>query len=312
MTKCKGSNEDGSICGRHAVYKSEYCKVHQDQDSSVNLCIGKSPAGKPCSRLALEGFLFCRQHRVQIADLEKLQCPRGCGLLTYKLLGNKGGYYVCKECKGSALNAKMMETRLSEHVGTLNELLESGEECSLKCPNCERKMLEFRVAYVIEGGGGGFGGGGIPTGGGGAGIILGIVLIAVVVAAAEASKSKSGVAEYDQTTGETMLIDGCRECGTFWFDGNELSIARQSVSIEGRSPADVARIEARIEAENKAREETRARFTAGGRGRAANTTCLHIDEKNGKKCRRVTFRSTEYCYMHQPKPKFSGDSMPLW
>ena len=127
MTKCKGSNEDGSICGRHAVYKSEYCKVHQDQDSSVKLCMGKSPAGKPCSRLALEGLLFCRQHRVQIADLEKLQCPRGCGLLSYKLVGNKGGYYVCKECKGSALNAKMMETRLSEHVETLNEALESGE-----------------------------------------------------------------------------------------------------------------------------------------------------------------------------------------
>jgi len=279
------------------MYKSEYCKDHQDQDPSLKLCMGKSSAGKSCSRLALEGLLFCRQHRTQIADIEKLQCPRGCGLLTYKLLGNKGGYYVCKECKGSALNAKMMETRLSEHVGTLNELLESGEECSLKCPNCERKMLEFRVAYVIEGGGGGFGGGGIPTGGGGAGIILGIVLIAVVVAAAEASKSKSGGAEYDQTLGETMLIDGCRECGTFWFDGNELSIARQSSSIEGTSPADLAR----IEAENKEREEARARITAGGQGRAANTTCLHIDEKNGKKCRRVTYRSTEYCYMHQPK-----------
>ena len=276
------------------MYKSEYCKGHQDQDSSVNLCMGKSPAGKPCSRLALEGFLFCRQHRVQIADLEKLQCPRGCGLLTYKLLGNKGGYYVCKECKGSALNAKMMETRLSEHVGTLNELLESGEECSLKCPNCESKMLEFRVAYVIEGGGGGNWGGGIPTGGGGAGIILGIVLIAVVVAAAEASKSKSGDGEYDQTTRETMLIDGCRECGTFWFDGNELSIARQSVSIVGRSPADFAR----IEAEEKEKEEARA-LARDSRGRATNTTCLHIDEKNGKKCRRVTFRRTEYCYMHQ-------------
>lgn len=276
------------------MYKSEYCKGHQVQDSSVNLCMGKSPAGKPCSRLALEGFLFCRQHRVQIADLEKLQCPRGCGLLTYKLLGNKGGYYVCKECKGSALNAKMMETRLSEHVGTLNELLESGEECSLKCPNCERKMLEFRVAYVIEGGGVGGGGHHIGGGGAGAGIILGIVLIAVIVAASEASKSKSGGAEYDQTTRETMLIDGCRECGTFWFDGNELSIARQSVSIEGRSPADFAR----IEAEEKEKEEARA-LARDSRGRAANTTCLHIDEKNGKKCRRVTFRRTEYCYMHQ-------------
>jgi len=283
------------------MYKSEYCKDHQDQDSSVKLCMGKSPAGKPCSRLALEGLLFCRQHRVQIADLEKLQCPRGCGLLSYKLIDNKGGYYVCKECSGSALDAKSMETRLSDHVEGLNALLEGGEECSLKCPNCERKMLEFRVAYVIEGGGGGFGGGGIPTGGGGAGLLLGIVLVAVVVAAAEASKSKSGGTEYDQTIGETMLIDGCRECGTFWFDGNELSIARQSSSIEGRSPADLARIEAKNKEREEAREEARARFTAGGRGRAANTTCLHIDEKNGKKCRRVTFRSTEYCYKHQPE-----------
>ena len=278
------------------MYKSEYCKDHQDQDSSVKLCMGKSPAGKPCSRLALEGLLFCRQHRVQIADLEKLQCPRGCGLLSYKLVGNKGGYYVCKECKGSALNAKMMETRLSEHVETLNEALESGEECSLKCPNCEREMLEFRVAYVIEGGGGpGHVGNLGQMGGGGAAIIAGIVLISVIAAAAAASQRKSGGTEYDQTTGETMLVDGCRECGTFWFDGNELSIARQSVSIEGTSPADVAR----IEAENRERGEARARFTAGRRGRAVNTTCLHIDEMNGKKCRRVTFRRTEYCYMHQ-------------
>ena len=277
------------------MYKSEYCKDHQDQDSSVKLCMGKSPAGKPCSRLALEGLLFCRQHRVQIADLEKLQCPRGCGLLTYKLLGNKGGYYVCKECKGSALNAKMMETRLSEHVETLNEALESGEECSLKCPNCEREMLEFRVAYVIEGGGGpGHVGNLGQMGGGGAAIIAGIVLISVIAAAAAASQRKSGGTEYDQTTGETMLVDGCRECGTFWFDGNELSIARQSVSIEGRSPADFAR----IEAEEKEKEEARA-LARDSRGRAANTTCLHIDEKNGKKCRRVTFRRTEYCYMHQ-------------
>ena len=301
MTKCKGLSEDGSVCGRHAMYKSGYCKDHQDQDSSVKLCMGKSPAGKPCSRLALKGLLFCRQHRVQIADLEKLQCPRGCGLLSYKWIDNKGGYYICKECRGTALDAKSMETRLSKHVEGLNELLDNGEECSLKCPNCEIEMLEFRVAYVIEGGGPPghlhLGGGG----GAGAGIILGIVLIAAVAAAAEASKPKSGGAEYDQTLGETMLVDGCRECGTFWFDGNELSIARQSVSIEGTSPADMARIEARIEAEKEEREEARARFRERGGGRSVNTTCLHIDEKNGKKCRRVTFRSTEYCYKHQSK-----------
>ena len=29
--------------------------------------------------------------------------------------------------------------------------------------------------------------------------------------------------------------------------------------------------------------------------------CLHIDKSSGKKCKRMTYRSTEHCYMHQPK-----------
>ena len=147
-------------------------------------------------------------------------------------------------------------------------------------------MLQIRVAYKLpEGGSGNIGSLG---GGGAAGLLLGIAVIAVVAASAESSKSKKG---------KRMVIDGCRDCGTFWFDAKEMRTIKQSTSVEGTSPADLAR----IEAENKEREEARARITAGGQGRAANTTCLHIDEKNGKKCRRVTFRSTEHCYMHQPK-----------
>ena len=292
MAKCKGIDENGEVCGRPAMYNSDYCKNHRTQDPTVSICMGKNPAGKPCSRMALDGLLFCRQHRTQIADIEKLQCPRGCGQLTYRLV-DKSGYYVCQECKGAMLDAKSMETRLSKHADTLNELLESGEVCSLKCPRCEALMLEIRVAYEIpEGGGGGMhlGGGGLHPGA----LVAGIAIIAIISIASAAAKSASKPKEnYDESIGETMVIDGCRDCGAFWFDASEMKIVKQSTSIEGITAAGIARMEAEIAEKKASRERMRAR--------SENTNCLHVDDKTGKKCRRVNFRSTGYCYRHQPK-----------
>jgi len=57
----------------------------------------------------------------------------------------------------------------------------------------------------------------------------------------------------------------------------------------------LASIEAEIVESERREEEARVE------GRSTNTHCLHIDKLNGKNCRRVTYRSTEYCYMHQPK-----------
>ncbi len=81
-----------------------------------------------------------------------------------------------------------------------------------------------------------------------------------------------------------MVIDGCRDCGTFWFDARELKNVKQSTSVEG---AEVARISAESGEKNI--------------GSYAIGNCLHIDDLTGKKCRRVTFRGTQYCYKHQPK-----------
>ena len=251
--------------------------------------------GKPCTREAMTGLLFCRAHRAQLADIEKLQCPRGCGQLTLRL-SNNSRYFHCRKCKGALLDAKILETKLSERADMLNELLENGEECSLRCPRCEGLMLEIRVVYEMpKGGGGGLGNIG-PVGHPGAliGILLIVVVVAAISAAAE-SKKKRSEDENDEFTGPNMVIDGCRDCGTFWFDADEMQIVKQSLSITGTTKEELVRIEAEV----KEKEEVRA--SARGSGRAANTTCLHIDEKNGKKCRRVTFRSTEYCYMHQPK-----------
>ena len=257
------------------MYKSDYCKGHRTQDPSVSICIGKMGDGRPCFREAMTGALFCKGHRTQLGDIEKLQCPRGCGQLTYRL-EYKNGYYACQKCKGTMLDAKSVENKLSKHAETLKDLLENGEECSLKCPRCEALMLEIRVVYEIPQGGGGGGLGGL--GGGGGAILLGAIIIVAIAAAAESSKSKEN----------RVVIDGCRDCGTFWFDASEMSTVKQSTSVEG-------------EDEKIARLETESAEKRRSVGRATNTNCMHIDEKNGKKCRRVTFRHSEYCYKHQPK-----------
>ena len=288
MTKCKGSNDDGSVCGRPSLYKPDYCKRHRAQDPSVKICMGKTGSGKPCFREAMTGALFCRGHRTQLGDIEKLQCPRGCGQLTYRSEYKNGHYYACQKCKGTMLDAKSVENKLSKHAGTLTDLLKNGKECSLKCPRCEALMLEIRVAYKLPEGGGGGTIGGNFGGGGAAGLLLGIAVIAVVAAAAESSKSKKG---------KLMVIDGCRDCGTFWFDAKEMNTVKQSTSVEGEE-VEIARMKA-VKAENT--EKKKAHGVGLSVGRAANTNCMHIEEKNGKKCRRVTFRASEYCYKHRTK-----------
>jgi len=279
MTKCRGFDEDGSVCGRSSMYKSDYCKNHRTQDPSFTVCMGKRGNGRPCVREAMTGALFCRGHRTQLGDIEKLQCPRGCGQLIYRL-EYKNGYYFCQECKGTMLDDKSVEKVISKHAETLKDLLENGEESSLKCPRCEALMLKIRVDYKLpEGGGPGWGFGGMPIGGGGAGILLGIAVLAVAVAATESAESSKSKAT-------RMVIDGCRDCGTFWFDARELKNVKQSTSVEG---VEVARMEA----------ESGEKKNAIGSYAIAN--CLHIDDLTDKKCRRVTFRGTQYCYKHQPK-----------
>ena len=288
MTKCKGSNEDDSICGRPSMYKSDYCKRHRIQDSSVSICIGKLGNGKPCFREAMTGALFCRGHRTQLGNIENLQCPRGCGQLTYRLEYKNDGYYTCQKCKGTMLDAKSVENKLSKHAGTLKDLLENGEECSLKCPRCEALMLEIRVAYKLPEGGGGGGLGDLGgLGGGGAGLLLGALVLVAVAAAAESSKSK----------GHRMVIDGCRDCGTFWFDAREMNTVKQSTSVEGEDEK-IGRLETESAEKKAARADRVARLSVG---RSANTNCMHIDDLTGKKCRRVNYRSTGYCYKHWQK-----------
>ena len=187
------------------------------------------------------------------------------------------------------LDAKRLEAKLASNASIFNRLLEKeGKECSLKCPSCEGLMYRFKIVYVLPEGGGGVGNLGGTGGGSLVGLLVVIAVVAVVVAASE-SKKKSG-------RKGSMAIDGCKDCGVFWFDGDELRIVK-SADIrgadegEGEKPGTVANPDWKGATETNLAKTTSARVT----------NCLHVDEKNGKNCRRVTYRGTEYCYMHQPK-----------
>ena len=277
------------------MYKSDYCKKHQAQDSSIIICMGTQHSGRTCIREAMKGELFCRGHLTQKGDIEKLQCPRGCGQLTFRLW-NQSGYYHCDECKGAMLDAKRLETKLAEDLADkFNHLLETeGEECSLRCPSCEGLMLEFKIVYVMpEGGGiGNIGNVGDINPGAIVGILAIVVVVAVVAAVVHSAKKKEDDEE-NEFEGPVMAIDGCKDCGVFWFDGDELKIVKSAQGIRGATDSDFE------EAEIEEKEPERLKVVPSGR--ATNANCLHVDERSGKKCRRVNYRGTEYCYMHQTK-----------
>jgi Zn-finger nucleic acid-binding protein len=147
-------------------------------------------------------------------------------------------------------------------------------------------MFGFKIVYVLPEGEGG----GMPNLGdvgiGGAGLLGLLVVGAVIVAASSAGKDE-GDSEEEQFEGSVMIIDGCKDCGNFWFDRKELKTVTVAEKIRGA----------------KEWEEGASTITSGlsiqPSGRATNTNCLHVDERSGKKCRRVNYRGTEYCYMHQ-------------
>ena len=157
-------------------------------------------------------------------DIENHQCPKGCGQLS-RVVNAKGEirYYECRKCKGSLLNSKNIGAILkdkSDKVETLESLLEQGVPCDLDCPTCKGKMIEIKVYYeppnpldrmpstatsVLE--------------------IAIMLVIAVPVIAAE------GVKHNYEDGIPTLILDGCGECGSFWFDKGEIDRIRKAVKF---------------------------------------------------------------------------------
>jgi Zn-finger nucleic acid-binding protein len=184
------------------------------------------------------------------------------------------GAYRCFECQGEMLNMKQTVFALYNHPITPEEILQQGTPCGLDCPNCESEMVSTSLIYVAPRESNRALANVRSTGSPLDVIILGVIVVSAV--SHEASQTKK------KRTG-TIEIDGCDICGSFWFDCGELPAVELAADVVD---------EASEKARQKARKE---RGNASGSRRTQNTNCKE------EKCRRVTFRSSEYCYKHQPK-----------
>ena len=129
------------------------------------------------------------------------------------------GYYECQKCKGSLLNAKNIGTILedeSDKVGTLESLLEQGVPCDLDCPTCKGKMVEIKVYYDPH----------IATPRvAGSSDLAGIAIMLVIAAPVIAYESSKH--NFDEEGNASLILDGCGDCGSFWFDKGEIDRIRK-------------------------------------------------------------------------------------
>ena len=236
-----------------------------------SVCMGKKMDGRPCGRPVQSGQLFCRGHRSQIGELEKIQCPNGCGELSYSTF-DEIGYYECRKCKGSLLNAKNIGSILrddSDKVESLVKLLDRGKPCDLDCPTCEIQMLKIRVRYEIPAGGRGINLGSTFAGGGAVGLLIGLA----IVGAASASQSA-----LNEPSIRPLVLDGCKSCGSFWFDDGEAQSIRHYQLTE-KSP--------------------KKRQSEKGGSNQKPTHCTFIDPTTSRKCNTLSFRGTAFCWKHK-------------
>ena len=179
----------------------------------------------------------------EFRDIKNLQCPKGCGQLSYasfnrysdlerfidRLKTDKIGYYECQKCKGSLLNPKNIGGILkdySDKVRTLESLLEQGVSCDLDCPTCEEKMVEINVYYEPD----------VTKsmevyGGGGSDLADLAIMLVIAIPVIAYDLYESSKHNYEGVGKATLVLDGCGDCGSFWFDKGEIDRIRKARKV---------------------------------------------------------------------------------
>ena len=164
----------------------------------------------------------------EFRDIKNLQCPKGCGQLS-KVLRSSGefAYYKCHKCKGSLLDAKYLGTILkdkSDRLGALNSLLEQGVPCDLDCPTCQGKMVEIKVYYEPQDiNGRGYKNNMATTS---EGLLINLFIDIVTYGVKRKKHNYEGLVA-------TLILEGCGDCGSFWFDKGEINKIRKAEDVDG-------------------------------------------------------------------------------
>ena len=227
--------------------------------------------------------------KVQHLDDDVYYCPEGGEKLLYD---PKRDYHRCKKCRGSLFSGKMISSDYARKISQSSQV-EHEEKCCSCLEGSDLSIHGIEATYI-----------------GGSRSTFGDIM-------ALAAGRKYSV----------VRVWLCNNCGSVWVEGTLLQKARVSfrgaeylewlfsdglnVNLSNLNPIADALVKSAMSDGNlnwfeqqekwrdirlgKKPEKERKTVEFVIRARAQNTICKE------EKCRRVTFRSSEYCYMHQPK-----------
>ena len=215
-------------------------------------------ADDSCTEEVLEGQLFCNEHRSQISAIEALQCPRGCGLLSYggTAVGLAlGGWYAAFVIAVLALFAQSFWLLFAAiAVAVLGFDMKERGTGRYKCYRCSGEMYDSKsivkmmsadkaktIGRLLESG--------TPSANKRQCPGCEAVMVRIPIDYVEPDKGHHGVGEPRGALGFVIAVvdamipnptkhldlEGCPKCGMFWFDSKELAKIKESTSMKGGS-----------------------------------------------------------------------------
>ena len=219
-------------------------------------------ADDSCTEEVLEGQLFCNEHRSQISAIEALQCPKGCGLLSYGrtgwsdwLLWGMIAAFVIAVLAAVAQSFCLLFVAIAVaiwHIG-----MDEGGTGRYKCYRCSGEMYDSKsivkimemyadeaktIERLLESG--------TPSANKRQCPGCEAVMVRIPIDYVEPDKGRHGVGEPRGALGFVIAVvedamipnptkhldlEGCPTCGMIWFDSGELAKIKESTSMKGGS-----------------------------------------------------------------------------
>ena len=219
-------------------------------------------ADDSCTEEVLEGQLFCNEHRSQISAIEALQCPRGCGLLSYGRTGWSGQFILMMIAAlviaflglmggAVALAESFWLLFVAIAVAVLAFGMNEGATGRYKCGQCSGELYNSKtigemmsgdkaktIGRLLESG--------APSANKRQCPGCEAVMVRIPIDYVEPDShhhSPNDALGFVIAVVDAMIpnptkhldLEGCPTCGMFWFDSKELAKIKESTSMKGGS-----------------------------------------------------------------------------
>ena len=219
-------------------------------------------ADDSCTEEVLEGQLFCNEHRSQISAIEALQCPRGCGLLSYGRTGWSGQFIFMMIAAlviaflglmggAVALAESFWLLFVAIAVAVLAFGMNEGATGRYKCGQCSGELYNSKtigemmsgdkaktIGRLLESG--------APSANKRQCPGCEAVMVRIPIDYVEPDSHHHSpndalgfviavVAAMIPNPTKHLDLEGCPTCGMFWFDSKELAKIKESTSMKGGS-----------------------------------------------------------------------------